>query len=38
MRRTNQGPPSAVVAGRVVYRKVDVLEWIDAQFDGATAR
>ncbi|MDV3264922.1 helix-turn-helix domain-containing protein [Mycobacterium avium] len=28
-----KGPRSAVIGGRVMYRKVDVLAWIDEQFN-----
>lgn len=32
MRHAGTGPRSAKVGGRVMYRKSDVLAWIDAQF------
>ena len=32
------GPPSAVVCGKVRYRRTDVLAWLDAQFDEPVKR
>lgn len=32
-RAKGRGPRSAVIAGRVKYRKSDVLAWIDEQFE-----
>jgi predicted DNA-binding transcriptional regulator AlpA len=32
-RHQGTGPKSAKLGRRVVYREVDVLAWIDAQFD-----
>ncbi|WP_373202869.1 helix-turn-helix transcriptional regulator [Mycobacterium marinum] len=29
----NKGPRSAVIGGRVKYRRTDVLAWLDDQFD-----
>lgn len=38
MRHNGTGPPSAKIAGRVMYRKSELERWIDAQFeDSATA-
>jgi predicted DNA-binding transcriptional regulator AlpA len=34
-RATHQGPPSARLGRRVVYREADVVAWIDAQFETA---
>ncbi|GAY15529.1 hypothetical protein MSZK_22550 [Mycobacterium sp. shizuoka-1] len=28
-----KGPPSAVIAGKLKYRRVDVMTWIDEQFE-----
>jgi len=32
------GPPSAVICGKVRYRRSDVLAWVDAQFEQAAKR
>lgn len=32
MRHNGSGPKSAKIAGRVMYRRSDVLAWVDAQF------
>ncbi len=37
MRHSGTGPPSARVAGRVMYRQSELESWIDAQFDGESA-
>jgi predicted DNA-binding transcriptional regulator AlpA len=34
MRHAGTGPRSAKVGGRVMFRKADVLAWIDAQFEA----
>ncbi|RAX45007.1 DNA-binding protein [Arthrobacter sp. AQ5-06] len=34
MRHAGTGPRSAKVGGRVMFRKSDVLAWIDAQFEA----
>lgn len=34
LRHMRTGPRSAVIAGRVMYRKADVDAWIDAQFEN----
>ena len=34
MRHNKSGPPSAKIAGRVMYRCSDVERWIDAQFEN----
>lgn len=34
MRHTDTGPKSAKLAGRIMYREQDVLDWIDAQFEA----
>lgn len=33
-RATKVGPRSARIGRRVVYRRVDLEAWLDAQFDG----
>lgn len=35
MRHAGTGPKSAKVCGRVMFRKADVIAWVDAQFDQA---
>lgn len=37
MRHMGTGPKSAKVGGRVMFRKSDVIAWVDAQFDQADA-
>lgn len=37
MRHTGTGPRAAKIAGRVMYREQDVLDWIDAQFEAEPA-
>jgi len=37
MRHNGTGPKSAKLAGRVMYRRRDVLRWIDDQFAGPAA-
>lgn len=32
MRHERRGPKSALIAGRIVYRKEDVDAWLEAQF------
>lgn len=32
-RHNGEGPRSAKLGGRVVYRKTDVLAWVDAAFE-----
>lgn len=34
MRHNGTGPPSAKIAGRVMYRRSDLERWIDAQFES----
>ncbi len=34
MRHAGTGPKSAKIGGRVMFRKSDVLNWIDAQFEA----
>ena len=34
MRHNGSGPPSAKIAGRVMYRESDVESWIDLQFEN----
>ena len=36
-RASNQGPPSARLGRRIVYREADVLAWVDAQFKKDSA-
>ena len=33
MRHNGSGPRSAKIAGRIMYRELEVEDWIDAQFD-----
>lgn len=35
MRHNGSGPRSAKLGGRLVYREQDVIDWINAAFDGA---
>ncbi len=35
MRHNGSGPKSAKIAGRVMYRRADVIAWVDAQFAAA---
>lgn len=35
MRHNGSGPKSAKIAGRVMYRRADVVAWVDAQFAEA---
>ena len=37
MRHNRSGPPSALIAGRVMYREDLLEEWIQQQFDAAKA-
>lgn len=37
MRHAGTGPKSAKVGGRVMFRKADVIAWVDAQFDQTEA-
>ncbi|MGO3257354.1 MAG: MerR family transcriptional regulator [Glutamicibacter ardleyensis] len=30
---SNKGPKSALLGGRVMYREIDVINWVNAQFD-----
>lgn len=34
MRHKGEGPRSAVIAGRIMYRRADVEAWIAEQFDA----
>lgn len=34
LRHTRKGPRSAVIGGRVMYRKRDVDAWLDEQFEN----
>lgn len=34
MRHAGTGPKSAKVGGRVMFRKSDVMTWVDAQFEA----
>jgi len=34
MRHNKSGPPSAKIAGRVMYRQSDFERWLDAQFEN----
>lgn len=34
MRHTRTGPKSALIGGRVMYRKRDVDAWLDEQFEN----
>jgi predicted DNA-binding transcriptional regulator AlpA len=34
MRHMGTGPKSAKVGGRVMFRKSDVMKWVDAQFEA----
>ncbi|OLT21406.1 helix-turn-helix domain-containing protein [Ornithinimicrobium sp. CNJ-824] len=38
LRSKGEGPRSAVIAGRITYRRRDVLDWIDAQFAADDSR
>lgn len=35
MRHSGTGPRSAKICGRVMYRRADVIAWVDAQFADA---
>ncbi|WP_018769259.1 helix-turn-helix transcriptional regulator [Arthrobacter sp. 162MFSha1.1] len=35
MRHSGTGPKSAKVGGRVMFRRADVIAWVDAQFAEA---
>lgn len=35
-RAKREGPLSAVIGGKVKYRRADVLAWLDDQFDNTT--
>lgn len=35
LRHQGTGPKSAKLGGRVMYREQDVIDWINAAFDGA---
>lgn len=37
-RQKDKGPESAVIAGRVKYRRADILAWIDEQFTADAAK
>lgn len=34
-RSNGTGPKSAIIGGRLMYRRADVLNWINAAFDAA---
>lgn len=34
LRHNSQGPRCAKVGGRVMYREQDVIDWVNAAFDG----
>lgn len=34
MRHRGEGPPSAVIAGRIMYREDDVHAWVEEQFES----
>lgn len=34
MRHAKTGPKSGKLGGRVMYREQDVIEWVNAAFDG----
>ena len=36
-RHVGTGPRSAKLGRRVVYREIDVIEWVDAQFEAGAA-
>lgn len=38
MRHSGVGPRSAKVGGRVMYRKSDVIAWVDAAFEAEEQR
>jgi hypothetical protein len=35
---SNKGPQSAVIGGRIKYRRADVMAWLDEQFDEPIKR
>ena len=35
MRHNGTGPKCAKLGGRVMYREQDVIDWVNAAFDGA---
>ena len=35
MRHNRSGPKSALIGGRIMYRRHDVQAWLDAAFDDA---
>ncbi|MFP3579447.1 helix-turn-helix domain-containing protein [Arthrobacter sp. SIMBA_036] len=34
LRHNGKGPRSAKIAGRVMYREQDVIDWVNAQFEA----